>query len=73
MRRPGYTDLDIAALDREVPGVSDRIHVLDNVQVDISSSGIRERVEQGLSIRYLVPSAVRSYIEEKGLYRAPSS
>ena len=73
MRRPGYTDLDIAALDREVPGVSDRIHVLDNVQVDISSSGIRERVEQGLSIRYLVPPAVRSYIEEKGLYRAPSS
>ena len=73
MRRRGYTDLDIAALDREVPGVSDRIHVLDNVQVDISSSGIRERVEQGLSIRYLVPPAVRRYIEEKGLYRAPSS
>ncbi len=72
MRRPGYTELDVAALDREVTGVSDRVHVLDNVQVDISSSDIRKRVEQGLSIRYLTPPAVRSYIEEQGLYRGPS-
>lgn len=69
MRRPGYTALDLDPLEKEVPGVSDRIHVLDNVQVDISSSDIRERVKEGLSIRYLVPPAVGSYIEEKGLYR----
>lgn len=71
MRRPGFTELDLAAMEREVPGVSGRVHVLDNVQVDISSSDIRERVERGQSIRYLVPPAVRRYIGEEGLYRAP--
>ena len=69
MRRPGFTELDLEAMEREVPGVSGRVHVLDNVQVDISSSDIRGRVERGQSIRYLVPPAVREYIEEEGLYR----
>lgn len=69
MRRPGFTDLDLEAMEREAPGVSGRVHVLDNVQVDISSSDIRGRVEEGRSIRYLAPPAVRAYIEEHGLYR----
>ena len=69
MRRPGFTELDLEAMERDVPGVSGRVHVLDNVQVDISSSDIRSRVEEGRSIRYLVPPAVRAYIEEQGLYR----
>ena len=70
MRRPGFTELDLESMEREVSGVSGKVHILDNVQVDISSSDIRERVERGQSIRYLVPPAVRSYIEEHGLYRA---
>ena len=69
MRRPGFTELDLEAMEREVPGVSGRVHVMDNVQVDISSSDIRERVEEGRSIRYLVPPAVREYIEKQELYR----
>ena len=73
MRRPGFTELDLEEMKAEAPWVSGRVHVLDNVQVDISSSDIRDRVEQGLSIRYLVPPAVRGYIEEQGLYRAPAS
>jgi nicotinate-nucleotide adenylyltransferase len=37
--------------------------------LDVESRDIRKRVESGRSVRYLVPDAVREYIEEHGLYR----
>jgi nicotinate-nucleotide adenylyltransferase len=37
--------------------------------MDISSTRIRNMVQQGKSIRFLVPGAVWDYITEKGLYR----
>ena len=36
--------------------------------VAISASAVRERVRQGLSIRYWVPEAVEEYIRRHGLY-----
>lgn len=37
--------------------------------IDISSSDIRHRIAEGLSIRYLVPPAVEMYIAEHHLYQ----
>ncbi|MFQ5933434.1 MAG: nicotinate-nucleotide adenylyltransferase [Dehalococcoidia bacterium] len=73
MKRPGYTRLDIESLAKEIPGIENRVRLVDNVQVDISSSDIRQRVQAGRSIRYLVPEAVEAYIRDSNLYRTPSS
>lgn len=37
--------------------------------IEVSSTLIRERIKQGLSIRYLVTPAVEEYIVKKGLYQ----
>ena len=41
--------------------------------MDISASRIRQMVAEGRSIRFLVPEAVREYIERVGLYLAHES
>ena len=46
-----------------------RICLIPSGNVEISSSDIRSRIQEGRSIRYLVPERVREYIEENGLYR----
>jgi len=38
--------------------------------LNISATYIRKEIKAGNSIRYLMPDAVREYIERKGLYRA---
>jgi nicotinate-nucleotide adenylyltransferase len=48
-------------------------HILETPLIDISASDIRARVRAGLSIRYLVPEAVRVTIESRGLYRSGHS
>jgi len=37
--------------------------------IDISSTRIRDMVKENMSIRFLVPESVRTYIAEKGLYQ----
>jgi nicotinate-nucleotide adenylyltransferase len=54
------------ARNRRDPG--GRIVRLSNPAIEVSSSGIRERVRSGKSVRYLVPDAVLWHIEKRGLY-----
>lgn len=43
--------------------------IVDTPVIEISSTEIRKRVQQGLDIRYMVPESVRTYIEKNKLYK----
>lgn len=60
---------DLEQLERELPGLRAALIELDALKLDISATVIRQRVQDGRSIRYLVPPAVEAYIHEHSLYR----
>ena len=62
------TSVDLDYIEEAIPGIKNNIIQLDMPVIEISSSGIRQRVAQGLSIRYLVPAEVEEYIVEQKLY-----
>jgi len=61
-------EIDWQQLEAELPGVRERIVLLDMPELEISSSILRKRTRAGLPIRYQVPSAVETYIKENFLY-----
>ncbi len=68
--RPGHRrEGPLAAVERRLPGVSERVVFVDGPLLGVSSTDIRRRCREGLSIRYRVPAAVEEYILKHGLYR----
>ena len=65
--RPGYDLSALGHLEAELDNF-DRIFPVECSRLDISASGIRRRILQGKTIRYLVPEGVYDIIEERGLY-----
>lgn len=61
------------AQQMKVQGVELRWQLLEMPSVAISSSLIRQYCQQGLDLRYLVPEAVRTYIEAQKLYQTESA
>jgi len=68
--RPGFTLPDLESLEKDIPGLTGRLIVLDGPHIDISATEIRRRVAQGLPVSDLVPGAVEEYIKKQGLYTA---
>lgn len=67
--RPGFEARDfLAKVQKEHPEILDRIHYLEVPALAISSTDIRLRVRQGKPVRYLLPEAVRLFIEQTNLY-----
>lgn len=64
--RPGCTFENVL---RKLPeDLANSLVKLDMPRVDVSSTEIRRRVRESISIRYLVPRAVEEYIIDRGLY-----
>ena len=63
-----------AVATRHGEGLADQLRDMVGVvylsmpRIEISSSLIRERLRQGLSVRFLVPDEVEAYIKRHGLY-----
>ena len=65
--RPGF---DLSKLGHLEAGLRnfDRIFPVECTRVDISATGIRRRMLQGKSVRYLVPEGVYRIIRDRRLY-----
>jgi nicotinate-nucleotide adenylyltransferase len=70
--RPGY---DLSKLYHLEAGLRnfDRIFPVECTRVDISATGIRCRILQGKSVRYLVPEGVYEIISDRRLYTGDGS
>ena len=62
--RPGFH------LSRVEDPLKAKILLSEVSSIGISSTGIRQRIQEGKSIRYLVPRDVETYIREQELYRS---
>jgi nicotinate-nucleotide adenylyltransferase len=66
--RPGYHRPDVKALEKSLPGISRKLVFLDEPNLDISATIIREKVVNREAIDQLVPGLVADYIKKHRLY-----
>jgi nicotinate-nucleotide adenylyltransferase len=61
--------LDWDSLNAALPGVQERVIILEMPELQIASHNIRWRCRTGQPIRYQVPRLVEEYIREQNLYK----
>jgi nicotinate-nucleotide adenylyltransferase len=66
--RVDFPPPDLKSLEAAIPGLSQRVILLNAPRIDVNASEIRRMVREGLSIRNLVPEVVERYIKEHKLY-----
>ncbi|MCI5898695.1 MAG: nicotinate-nucleotide adenylyltransferase [Anaerovoracaceae bacterium] len=69
--RAGYLDEE---RDAQIAKLRERYHTKITVafmpKIEISSTDIRKRIQEGRSLRYILPPGVEAYIRDRGLYDA---
>lgn len=65
--RPGVS-VDLAALEQKLPGLQQRLDLVETLNIGIAARDLRQRVSEGRPIRYQVPAAVEEYIHRHRLY-----
>ena len=69
-RQAGYKEQELHELiGRLRKEYVTKIVEINNPEIEISSTGVKERIREGKSIKYLVPERVEDYIYRNGLYR----
>lgn len=68
MRRPADA-VDLLALEREFPGLTEKMWFLAAPLIEISASEIRRRIGAGQPVRYFLPQPVFDLILEQKLYQ----
>ena len=66
--RVDFSPPDLASLEAAIPGLEQRVILLEKPRIDVNASEIRRMVRDGLSIQNLVPEPVERYIKEHKLY-----
>jgi nicotinate-nucleotide adenylyltransferase len=67
--RPGYCFTELETVKETLgPAGKQRIHCITTPEIDISSTDIRQRLQNNKSIKYLVPETVEHYIYNQRLY-----
>ncbi|MFO7634888.1 MAG: nicotinate-nucleotide adenylyltransferase [Caldilinea sp.] len=61
--------LNWEALEAALPGIRNRVIILDMPELEIASHVIQQRVRNGQPIRHMVPRSVEAYIQKHNLYR----
>jgi nicotinate-nucleotide adenylyltransferase len=61
--------IDWDYLNQALPGIQDRVIILDMPELEIASNTIRKRFRLGEPVRYQVPRLVEEYMREHNLYR----
>jgi nicotinate-nucleotide adenylyltransferase len=66
--RPGFPKPDPEILEKDLPGISEKVIFMDRPRLDISASEIREMAAAGKDVAALVPGPVAAYIRKNKLY-----
>ena len=51
------------------PALASRMRFIDTPLIELSSTHIRQRLQDGLAVRGMIPDSVECYIGEKGIYK----